>query len=394
MKRRAPSVYWIRILSVASLLAVVSLSCSDEPNAVGIGVLPPEDLVSIDTVVIREASSVTFKQFISPNDRSLLIGTYRGYEARTLIRFRFLPDTLRDVNVLSATLHLNPIYSFGDSATVLTFTVHEIVTSWEDTSATWDDVNAAAFFANEQRESFSQVVSDMTTINFSLDSALVQEWLVAAADSVDKFGVLLLPASGLSVIKGFQSFQSTLPPTIDIIYEKSGRVDTLAWDRGSDMHVADVELSSNPELMCIQAGVTYRSRLRFELSAIPTSATVHNATLEMTIDRSVTALGGPPLPGDAPLESVVAHHVIDSSMNKFESTVGVVSRTVEGSSDLLTVNLTFSVQRWVLGESNQGVILRSAFEERGLERIAIFSPQASDRNNRPRLVVTFSPIRR
>ncbi len=394
MNRTATFEGWTRILSVTAILAVTSLQCSDDPNDVGIGVLPPEDLVSIDTVRIRDATSVTFKKFISPNTVSLLTGTYNGYEARTLIRFRSLPDTLRDASVLSATLRMKPFYTFGDSTTALTFTVHSIALAWEDTSATWNSVNAAGFFDGEQRGSFSQVVSDTAEVAVTLDPTLAQEWLTAAADSVEQFGMLLLPAAGLSVIKGFTSFQSTFPPRIEIIYERSGNVDTLTWNLGSDIHVANVELPSEPELMNIQAGVSYRSRLRFDVSAVPTGATVHNATLELTIDRSASELGGPRSQVQLPFESLIAHHVTDSSGNVFESTAGVITATVEGSPDLLTVNLTSSVQRWVLGESNQGVILRSFYEQRGIERIAIFSSLAADDENRPDLLVTYSPILR
>ncbi|MEE9225669.1 MAG: DNRLRE domain-containing protein, partial [Bacteroidota bacterium] len=214
MKRRAPSVYWIRILSVASVLAVVSLSCSDEPNAVGIGVLPLDDLVSIDTMVIREATSVTFKQFISPNDRSLLIGTYRGYEARTLIRFSDVPDTLGDAQVLEARLRMNSFYTFGDSTSPLSFTAHRILLSWSEDSATWDSASpdlAGSFYDPAPSGSFTQVVNDTSAIEVSLDTLLAQDWLSAATSSSDNHGMLLLPASGSSLIKGFASFESPNP---------------------------------------------------------------------------------------------------------------------------------------------------------------------------------------
>ncbi|MFQ5797463.1 MAG: DNRLRE domain-containing protein [Bacteroidota bacterium] len=383
MKRRAPSVYWIRILSVASVLAVVSLSCSDEPNAVGIGVLPPDDLVSIDTVVIREATSVTFKQFISPNDRSLLIGTYRGYEARTLIRFPSLPDTLGDV--LSTSLHMKPIYTFGDSTTSLRFTVHKILIPWGETTATWDSVTAGSFYEATPHGDFAQIVSDTTGIQVPLDTTLV--------NGVDQFGILLLPEAGLSIIKGFASFQSNQPilrPRLETIYERNGRRDTITTNDSLDLYVAnvDLEVGANPELMYVQAGVSYRSRLRFDLSAIPVNAIVHNATLELTINRSESE------PQQRGADSLLlVYHVSDSSTNEFESTRGERGLGVQGNPDLVTVNVTNSVQRWVLGESNQGVLLRALAELSQLDLIAIFSPRASEGNNRPRLTVTYSPIR-
>ena len=386
MNRRALSVAWIRILSSAVGLTAVSVSCSDEPNPVGIGLLPPIDLVSIDTVVTREATSVTFKQFISPNDRSLLVGTYSGYEARSLIRFPSLPDTLGDALVDSAALRMDPFYGFGDTAAPLTFTIHKILKPWSETTATWDSVNAD-FYDDVQRGSFSDVVSDTTVLKVTLDPALAQDWLKAAADSTDQFGMILLPASGLSVIKGFASFQSTLPafrPTLVIVYEQSGRRDTLTSNVGSDLFVANVDLDQKPELMYIQAGVSYRSRLRFALSAIPANAIVHNATLELTINRSESE------PQQRGADSLLfVYHVSDSSTNEFE-TPGERGFGVDGNPDAVAVNLTKSVQRWVLGESNQGIILGSFDEEAVLDRIAFFSPLASDSSKRPRLKVTYS----
>lgn len=387
MKRRMPSVPWIHTLAVAAVLAGASLSCSDEPNAVGIEVLPPEDLVSIDTVVIREATSLSFKQFISPNDLSLLLGTYRGYEARTLVRFRSLPDSLRDAQVVSATLRMKPFYVFGDSMSTLSFNVYKILQSWSESSATWDSI-VTAFYDPTPRGNFAQVVSDTTAMKLSFDPSLAQEWLIAAADSTDQFGMLLLPAPGQSVIKGFASFRSSLPPTLDIIYEKSGRVDTLIWSLGYDVYVANVDLPSNPELMYVQAGVTYRTRLWFDVSMIPADAIIHNATLELTINRSASELGG------MAFDSVFVYHVSDSSNNEFEASGIVLSRGVKDNPDLLEVNVTRNAQRWVLGESNEGFLLRAYAESNQLDLIALFSPEAPEVNNRPRLKITYSEARR
>lgn len=396
MKQRASYVEWIRMLSAAGLFATVSVGCSDDPNAVGIGVLPEEDLISIDTIATREATSFSFKEPISPNNRSLLVGAYRDYEARALIRFQFLPDTLRDATVLDATLRLEPLYSFGDSLAELSFTVQKIVSSWSETSFLWDSITAG-FYDPTPRGTFSAVISDTAAINVPLDPSLAQEWLIAAADSIDQFGILLLPTPGLSVIKGFASFQSpsAAPPTLDIVYEEEGRVDTLVWNISFDKFVANVDLELNQELLHIQAGVSYRSRLRFDFSALPVDVIVHNATLELTIDRSSSRLGGPVTqPGGPLVESVIAYHVSDSSTNTFEATSGVLSNVVQDSPDLLTVNVTRSVQLWVFGASNQGILLRAFYEDAQLDLIAFFGPGASEVEKRPKLHVTFSGIPR
>ena len=142
------------MLSAVGLFATVSVGCSDDPNAVGIRVLPEGDRITLDTISTREATSVSFKEPISPNNRSLLVGTYRDYAARALIRFQFLPDTLRDATVLDATLRLEPLYSFGDSLAELSFTVQKIVSSWSETSFLWDSISAG-FYDPTPRGTFS-----------------------------------------------------------------------------------------------------------------------------------------------------------------------------------------------------------------------------------------------
>ncbi|MEE9186666.1 MAG: hypothetical protein V3U10_01405, partial [Bacteroidota bacterium] len=73
---------------------------------------------------------------------------------------------------------------------------------------------------------------------------------------------------------------------------------------------------------------------------------------------------------------------------------GVLSNVVQDSPDLLTVNITRSVQLWVFGESNQGILLRAFYEDTQLDLIAFFGPSASGVEKRPKLHVTFSGIPR
>jgi len=376
-----------RIRLVLSVVLVgVSLRCSDKSSSVGIGLLPPEDLVTIDSLVLHEATGSSFKQFISPNGISLLIGSNRGYEARTLVRFLLLPDTLADARLLSANLLLKPLSVFGDSTALLSFTVHKILRSWSELTATWDSVDAS-FYESTPRGSFSQVVSGSDSVEVPIDTSLVREWLTGAASGTDQFGILLLPAPGMGVIRGFDSFQSADSPTLDVDFEKSGTVDSLLLNIGYDMFVANVGLPPNPELMYVQSGVSYRSMLRFDLLAIPSNVIIHNATVELTIDRVNSD------PEEVSAGSVLVHHVSDSTTNSFESSSAVLTRGDDTDPNLMTANITLDVRRWLRGESNQGVLLRSFVESIQLDLIAIVGPQSNNESRRPRLVVTFSPFR-
>lgn len=104
-----------KVFNFTFFLAFISqlwVSCNEEPTSVGIGLLSSKDLVQVDTSMITSVTGSSSRKPINTgSSENLLVGKYRTeagktYEARALIRFTGIPDTLKSATVLSANLIL------------------------------------------------------------------------------------------------------------------------------------------------------------------------------------------------------------------------------------------------------------------------------------------------
>ena len=68
-------------------LALFLTGCSDDPNLVGLGVLPPQDSLQILARETFATSDTTILSRVVGGSSTLLLGTYETLEARTLLAF-------------------------------------------------------------------------------------------------------------------------------------------------------------------------------------------------------------------------------------------------------------------------------------------------------------------
>jgi hypothetical protein len=366
------------------LIISVLIGCKDEPTSIGIGLLSPNDIVRLDTVTTVATDGVTIRKRINTGgSQNILVGRYQGYEARTLLLFSPIPDTLKDATVLSATLVLRQSYRFGNAQGNLSFTVNEVRQGWTQYGVTWDSVTTG-FFDAAARGSFDGAVADSDSVVVSVDPSLVKSWFTASGTS-PILGMMLLPTPSSTMVVGFHSFQSLESsswPLLTVTYAKGTVQDTISFAAGADTFVANVEnLPPDPSLMFVQAGVAYRPIVRFEFPTVPEHSGIHQATLELTLNRTASQLNS------FTVDSLFAFLAVNA--DSVDSRFPILGRRLDQTSDVYTFTITPFVQRWINGGPNVGLQLEAWAEAWTLDLFTFYSPSASP-TLRPKLRVFFS----
>ncbi len=380
----------IRVSGLFILLSVVFLSllrvgCRDEPTSVGLGLLSSQDLVRVDTSTIAAASGTTFRKRVNTGSSgNILVGKFSGYEASSLLSFSTIPDSLKSATVLSANLVLKPAYRLGPTENILSFSVYRMITGWTETGVTWDSAGTTSYDPTIRGE-FARAIADSDSVSVALDPNLVSGWFQAAgAEPI--YGIILVPTNESNTIVGFNSFQSSQTlktPYLSVRYSKGGVESTISFSAGQDAFVANIDnLASDPSLIYVQAGVAYRSIVRFDFPTIPQHVGIHQATLELTLKR-------PPSP---PLNS----HLVDSLLTRFnvsedstDSSIPLIGHRLDPNSDVYSFTITPYVQRWINGRANYGLELNAWTETSSLDLFTFYSASANV-SLRPRLKIIYS----
>jgi hypothetical protein len=378
--------------SILLLISLVWSNCSDEPTSVGVGLLSSQDLVQVDTATVTTVTGGVLKKPINTGgSNNLLVGKYRTtdgktYEARALLRFPGIPDTLKSATVLSASLILGSKYRFGDPQGNLSFNVYKMTQGWTEYGVTWDSISIASYDPIV-RGSFSSAIADSDSVAISLDPSLINEWAQGVADSQTVQGVILAPTDASTKIVGFSSFQSldaTREPQLLVTFLSSdGTVqDSLLFITGQDTYVANIDnLPSDPNLLYVQAGIAYRSTVQFSLDSIPLHVGINRAILELT--RS---------PSSAPqssrsIDSLVS--VLLVSSDSVDITTFVLGSRVDPDSDVYSFVVTPEVQQWISAKPNYGLEIEAYAESSQLDLFTFYSASAGP-SLRPRLKIIYS----
>jgi hypothetical protein len=316
-----------------------------------------------------------------------LVGRTGNYTAYTAIRF--YPIANDTINVLSAKLTLRLLSWRGDSSGTFGFTVHKILASWAQGTATWDSLSSNSFYESGTRGSYSSTVGpDTQDITIDLDTALVRSWYVTGNTS---YGILLKPSSSCSIIRGIHAFDVTpdsVMPKLVVRTQgtRSTTIDTLKYQVGADTYGANVSPFNTPtNRLFSHAGIVYRSKLWFDVSKLPAGAIISSATLSLVRDP---ALSSTSRFTTAPQPVVHAGTSADSSLFESTSSGGTIKA---GTSNTYIFDVRRQTQLWVNG-SNFGLILRQPdLNEFGtLDVYSFFSKEAADSTLRPRIEVKYT----
>ena len=376
------------------LVSLIHFSCSDSPSSLG------SDLLSQDLINILELDSAkdslfqsasVYKKVIELSSANrLLLGKKDNIEAGILIKFLiFFADSIKqqltnnELSVLSAKVEFTKNYTFGNSTVPIDFSVHKINSNWS-TGFTSDSLTLLTYDANDI--SFSKTFSD--SINgFNFDTQTALNWLKASADSsipIDN-GLYIKPAMSSEKIVGFQALTiEDLPiPSLKIIIQKTGVYsDTLSYFPSVDLSVVSGSLPDvGTENIGIQAGLNSEARLFFDLSSLPKDIVVNYAQLILTVDTIKT------ITGTSFTNSLRVNYVTDSTSSAIDSTFSLF---LDRDANTFKGSVTSFIQRTLIENNNQGLLLSASDKINGVELFAIKGSNAAVFTERPNLQIIYT----
>lgn len=224
------------------------------------------------------------------NAQMILIG--REDDVRCYPILRFYPGTALDStdNILSAELVLNQRFLKGESADSLVALGYRLTDpSWKESTVKWESVSSHI----DSDEPIARVVFppvDSAEVRAQIPVDLVKEWV----GSVTPNGMILTFAEA-PILVGFSATESSATAAYLQILTKdsNNQVDTVQVVVSHDATVIDSERNDqpltkerNPEILRISNLSGFRTLLRFDLSAIPVEATIHQAYLTLPFAAS------------------------------------------------------------------------------------------------------------
>ena len=377
-------------------MTLVFYSCKDNPTLVGANLLK-NDYINVKQLdsysdSLHQTSSYYKKVIPLGASGTILIGNAANVQASSLILYAiYLPDSIitdlnnNAVNVVSSTIHLTPVYTFGDSTASFDFSVHKVNSAW--TSLGFDADSLPGLVYDRTDVSLNHQFSD-TLVTVDVSNSTATNWLKEVADSTysSDHGIYLLPASNAKKVVGFESYTSgtTLGTSLHLVIQKTGVYsDTLIFYPSQVVSV----VTGNPPAavtgdMFIQSSLTLNSKIWFDVSSIPKNALINNAELTLTRDSVST------ITGSSYTNSLFVYLLADSTTETLSDSTQIL--TLSGSSNIFQGNITPYIQSWVDKGNNQGLLIKAASQISGLELFAIKNSSAANLSVRPRLQITYT----
>lgn len=322
----------------------------------------------------------------------LWLGKYDNVETKVLLRFAklSLPDT---VAVVASTLKFHGSLVQGQGAD-FEATIHEVTSAWDSSTVTWQsDIFQQSLFnpTPMDRQQVNTNKGDSTT--FTLDPAVVSSWRTTEGW---KKGVLL-QAPNATFMKAFHShYRTPLQPTLELVTLKrsSTKNDTTRLSPIASVFVFN-RLNMLPQgPIYVGLGEQHQSTLFFDVSTIPTNATISRAFVTLEADTLNSAFYS------NRIDLELARASIDFGLNPLQFDPSRLSSDSLSIVDIDSINatmpkITFSVrstvQLWVASpQSNFGlVLLPSSFTGRDVTRVAFYSRE-TDVARAPKLQIEYT----
>lgn len=380
-----------RHIALLALPLLFLAACQNDPDSTGVGIIPNEDIVgAVRFDSQRDSARVSGDAFgvVLPaySSTMLSIGQADGYNASTLIRWQYMADTIGWAGrIVSARIRLHSLPYHVGARVPITIDVREITSFWNSFTFTSDSLPALQL-APGLKGSSTKTLADTDSIDIPIDTSMVRSWLVKVDSGVYyQIRGVLLQTSGSGIVQAFQSAEGSHPPTLEIILEQNGKLDTLYGQNLEDTYVTTGPLPSEQHRIIMQGGAPRRGRLFFDVSAIPPSSIVNHVALYLHMDKNLST------DYYRSIDSLIVFASLDSLKNTTSSS-GIVTSIDANDPTMLSAQGTLliqAVQTWVNRRSNNGLILVKSAELSDLDRLAIYGGDAPA-DLRPRLVVTYT----
>ncbi len=400
-RRIAPALFrTLALLTPTILIALLLAGCVEDPDPVGLSVIPPKDFVTIDSAFVSarhsySAFAITGTK-LSPR---LSVGRADDMESWAFLRFTQYPASLVDSRIVSAELTLRTTYHFGDSTGTLSFQVRKALMDWSGDSLTLDSIKLGTYTGpTNTPEIVLGSVGDDSTVSVLIDTALVSSWFTSVDGSLPaNYGIALEPTNS-GVIRGFGSFTAPTAyhPSLMIRYVgiTTTDVDTAYLTAGATRYLADVTAdpwAQDSTVLYVRNGIAYRPIIAFDLDwanipELPPDAAIHNAVLQLTLDRAHSRFNS------WTRDSLIAVYVDNLGYVESYFRISGPPETVNGRT-VYSIGVTNFIQRWVVERSVSTIAISGFTENTSFDTFAFYGTAASDSTVRPRLNIIYSPPR-
>ncbi|HUL43120.1 MAG TPA: DNRLRE domain-containing protein [Bacteroidota bacterium] len=388
--RQYSSDWWKRILPFAIVILpaffLLTPGCSDDPSELGKGLISPNDALALDMVSVSGVADTSFLSRVSTPDNDL-VGIYQDLEARAVMQFSGFTSISSSSIVDSAVLVMSIPYRFLDTVGTLSFTVHEMLNAWSQSTFTWDTSNIPSEYSSTPDTTvLTNIVSGDTALSFHIDH-LVQKWVQNATTTPD--GIILLPSQISSTLIVGSITNSTVDtrPRLRIYYRTSvsdTTTDSLILATTQRAFVAHAPQPNTAGDMFSQAGISYRCRVQFDSLHIPTRASIARAIVQFSLDAANSETNV------FTRDSLVVQ-LLRRSYYPFDSLAyaTICAPTIVNGQKIYQGNITQIVQEWITREPNYGLVIRAYGESTILDRFALYNSSAAA-GLKPRLIITYT----
>jgi hypothetical protein len=374
------------------LVTLFVLSCAEDPNPVGVKLLPSTDFIKLDTAVTTGLRSYNTTEFPTTSvSARVLVGNVNNLQCWAIVRFSLLPDSIIYLPMISAELDLRTIYHFGDSLAPISFTVHQILMNWGTDSLNIDSLKAPGFYNPVSSGSFAQgSLGDTASISIPLDTNMIRAWGTLSDSVESNFGVLLRPTNS-NVVKGFGSFLVSDPafgPKLLVRFrDAASHIDTLTMTLGLQRYVTtglNPAWAADSTHVYVMNGGAERGYVEFNVGSIPPHAAVHKATLDLTLDAPRSQFNY------FTADSLFAYFTNDDgTTNTSINTIGTPVQT--GNTRIYRFLVGPFVQRWLRGAKVPRIVIAGYDESSAIDLFSFYGAQVPQ-GLKPKLTVIYSVL--
>jgi hypothetical protein len=374
------------------------MSCADNPTSLGLKFIPPSDTIGVkifdsykDTMQIYSVNRKKYEN--TSGSANLIVGQSGNYSSKALIKFTSLSPNYDSSIVNSAVLKLwyrNYYFpaSMVDSLAQISFNIYTVQQNFNYFTITLNSPDSLTFGTEIEGSYTGSPKADSQEVDIPLNPTLVRNWLYNAANpnhGSPNYGIALIPTLSSRVLKGFYSSnpQNTYKPTLRVIVTKNNSTDTLTYTVSDNVSLMDADFPTGSPTFILQAGISYVQVISFDVSKIPSSATINDAKLYLTLDSANSVFT------NQTSYTIIPSYRYDTTLVNFEALSTSSNGNPSGGQYIFRLILPF--QRWVQGQANYGLLLNASNQKTNLDKFTFYDVNASDPNKRPRVIIKYTP---
>lgn len=380
------------------VLALFSLyGCSDDRPIQGFELADPEDRgeVTDTTLTLIELEESYRDTTVATGSSTILsLGSFENIEARIVLKFENLPDTIL---VTGASIILQTRAIIGESMQPFTATIHQITRDWNELSVTNDtlqnafDLNplgSASIFPTVGDTSATDTLVSIEAVRIDFDDPqLVKDW-IDTTSMVANYGVLLNFSNSDFIKEFFSKNNSSNQPRLEFYFENNdSERDTSFVTATADAYLVRSLIDPPAGPLYVDNVFSHQSVIKFDLASIPRESTINKANLILNVQDENSILTGD---GIVVQITRLAEPFTSPDTIELDTLVTSIVQLVKDSDSSITIPIRSMLQDWTSQQfENHGFLIRAGIPGLDISRVAFFS-SVIDSSMAPKIEVDFT----